>query len=164
MDNKEALRRLQNDRRPKVKESAFRDIYLPLLMDNENPESRIRWIREVAQTVNQEVDVVDDQDVNNILFWVPPYMRSPKDVDPDVYEIDPVIQERNRMLPLWGDRADKTMARNLKELFNPPAPAKSDVDQWEYILTRYDKYSFQTHSATEERGFTPDQGTETEEW
>lgn len=163
MDNQEALNRVLNEVRPKVKESVFRYTYLPLLMNNTDPTARVRWIREVAMVLTQEVDVVDDNDINTVLFWVPPVERSPKDVDPDFYDIDPVISERNRNFATWGHRADETMKRHLKGLIQPPKPAQRDIDQWQNILARYDEYKLH-RPEKDEGGPSTSQGSETPEW
>lgn len=121
---------------PKINETNFRKNYLPLLLNNDSPEGRTRWINEVSIIASVRVNVVDDNDHDKILYWVPPVVYTPDTI------------EGTNMGQLIENAVVKAVVRHNTQILNdqvaefggimePAEPPQEDIDQWEMILTRY---------------------------
>ncbi|CAH0448038.1 hypothetical protein SM033_00214 [Vibrio phage vB_VpaM_sm033] len=121
---------------PKINETNFRKNYLPLLLNNDSPEGRSRWINEVAIVPSVRVNVVDDHDHDKILFWVPPVVYTPSTL------------EGTNMGQLIENAVVKAVTRHNTKILNdqinefesvmdPATPPQEDIDQWEFILKHF---------------------------
>ncbi|AXH70816.1 hypothetical protein [Vibrio phage BONAISHI] len=120
---------------PKVRESDFYDIYLPLLLDSSSPEGRMRWIDEIAKKAVMRVNVVDDNDHDNILFWVPPVINTFDTVKHRGFQ-DVALVYNNEANRLSSDIAAIKLSRELDNRIIAQDTPQEHLDQWKMILNR----------------------------
>lgn len=121
---------------PRLRESDFINIYLPLLMDNESSEGRARWISEVSKKPGMRVIVCEDNDRSASLFWVPPVVNPVETVRHHGFE--KVAMEYNRTASKFNEAvAEITFRKELEGVVKSDKTPPEFIEQWEYILKRY---------------------------
>lgn len=121
---------------PRINSHQFRTVFLPLLLDNDDPVGRQRWIDEVAIAPTNKVIVVDDEDYDKELFWVPPVIYSPETLEgTNMGQLieNAVVQAVTR----HNVRILDSQINEFKSVMDPADPPQEDIDQWEYILKFY---------------------------
>ncbi|UKZ10918.1 hypothetical protein CZP2022_195 [Vibrio phage C-ZP2022] len=121
---------------PQINEHNFVKNYLPLLLDNENPNGRMRWVEEVAIQPTLAVEVVDDEDHSKVLYRVPPLVYTPEtQVGTNMGNIinKGLEDTRHKRNPAFLNGAVSA----LREVIDASEPPQEDLDAWKFILTRY---------------------------
>lgn len=121
---------------PYIKESAFRDVFLPRFVKGDK-EAFEHWIKDIAINMTAKVRVVEDHNVESVLFEVPPFTRGiGNSLELDVSS---VYTHYERILQSGvGEKAgDRYLKEAIGDAIKPDAPHQDDMDAWQEILQRY---------------------------
>lgn len=121
---------------PRLNENMFLKQYLAKLLDNENPDAKKDWVKDITGNPLLRAEVVDDNDHEKVLFWVPPMMYSCTTTVGS--NIDTIADQSLDVAKRLGARAvNNHLAKNLKGVFIAAEPPEEDIAQWKMILERY---------------------------
>ncbi len=140
MDNLKPVTELRPDL-PKINEFQFKTSFLYRFLSRDESEvlaAREEWINEIAMTPLVRVEVVSDTNHDEVLFWVPQMVYTPKTYVTN--EISKIVSEAIKLEETVSKEVGQAVLdKNLgqSKVFTPEPPPQEDKDQWAAILKRY---------------------------
>jgi len=120
---------------PSIKESLFRDRYLPAFINNDK-ELCLEWVERISISPFAKVRVVDDSDMDKILFEVPPLVRGPETQIGGNFNA--VMQTASRIAENYNSKVTERYIRDtLNGRFVCETESDADMEAWIDIAIRY---------------------------
>lgn len=137
LDGMSFLDQLTQESAAQIPEPIFVEHILPVLANREGNQSLAKW-QQVAGHAMRAIEVTDAK-TNEVLFRVPPLLRSINEEFTgkgarSAFEIIRTAEQKRRVMPAMGDAHLRANLTN--RVRHIPAPVK-DVVAWNEILKRY---------------------------
>lgn len=140
---------------PTIKEIAFREYYFPAMLKGDK-DITLEWLKEVAIRPNTKVNVLDDS-TGEVLFSVPPLVRSPKTMlGSNLWDLLDTISKRMST----GHKASVLVHEGIRKAFEQEEYTEEEMKQWMFI---YDRYGI-TERGTEDESSAASVVEEEEDW
>lgn len=135
---------------PWIKETLFRDRYLPAFVNGDN-EMCLEWVERISISPFAKVRVVDDNDIDKVLFEVPPLMRGPETQIGG--NLNAVMRTAGVIAETYSKKVtEKYVKETLGGRFVADNESDEDVEAWIEIAERYGYSKAQADSTTPEEG------------